>query len=373
MAGALLFVRSLRNLMTLDAGFNRNGLLITQFDASRLNLSPERRGLLHRELLDRIRNTPGVQQAANVLIVPISGSGWNDSIEFLGKRADKTMLPWFNRVSAGYFRTLDTPIIAGRDFDEHDTTNSPEVAIVNEEFCKQFLGKANPLGKQFRILSGPGEIPHMYQIVGLVKNSKYRDLREDFKPNVFVAETQEKDSDSGFRMIVRSGIPLGSLMPTLRKTISQQNAGISFQFQAFSTQIDNSLMRDRLMATLSGFFGFLATALATVGLYGVISYMVAQRRNEIGVRIALGARGGEIVRLVLREALILLVIGLVVGVALAIAMGKTASALLYGLQPTDPLTIAGAIACLAVVALGASLLPAVRASRVQPMIALREE
>jgi ABC-type antimicrobial peptide transport system permease subunit len=127
------------------------------------------------------------------------------------------------------------------------------------------------------------------------------------------------------------------------------------------------------MATLSGFFGFLATALATVGLYGVISYMVARRRNEIGVRIALGARGAEIVRLVLKEAVLLLLIGLAVGVVLAMAMGKTASALLYGLQPTDPLTIVGAIAGLTVVAIGASLLPALRASRLQPMVALREE
>ncbi len=373
MAGALLFVRTLRNLLTLDTGFNRNGLLIMQFDASRLNLSPARRNLLYRELLDGIRNTPGVQQAANVRIVPISGSGWNDFIEFLGKRSAKPMLPWFNRVSAGYFRTLNTPIIAGRDFDQHDTTNSPEVAIVNEEFCNQFLGKTNPLGKQFRILTGPGEAPHVYQIVGLVKNSKYRDLREKFQPNVFLAETQQKESNPGFSMIVRSAVPLGSLMPALKKTIVQQNAGISFQFQAFNTQVDNSLMRERLMATLSGFFGFLAAALATVGLYGVISYMVARRRNEIGVRIALGAGGGEIVRLVLHEAVFLLVIGSIVGVVLALALGRTASSLLYGLQPTDPSTMAGAVLALAIVAIAASLLPALRASRLQPMVALREE
>ncbi len=373
MAGALLFVRSLRNLLTLDAGFNRNGLLIMGFDASRLNLSPERRNLLYRELLESVRHTPGVEQAATARIVPIAGYGWNDSIEFLGKRADKPMLPWFNRVSAGYFHTLDTPFMAGRDFDEHDTTSSPEVAIVNEEFCNKFLGKANPLGKQFRILTGPGEAPHVYQIVGLVKNSKYRELRDPFLPNVFVAQTQQKESDPGISMIIRSSMPAGSLMPALKKTILQQNAGISFQFQVFNTQVQNSLLRERLMATLSGFFGFLAAALATVGLYGVISYMVARRRNEIGVRIALGARGPEIVKLVLKEAILLLVIGLAAGVALAIAMGRTASSMLYGLQPTDPSTLAGAIAALGLVAIAASLFPAVRASRVQPMVALREE
>ncbi len=373
LVGAMLFVRSLRNLLTLDAGFNRNGLLITGIDVSRLNFSPAQRAVLYRELLDHVRSTPGVQQAASVRIVPISGSGWNDSIEFLGKRADKQMVPWFNRVSAGYFRTMGTPLIAGRDFDDHDTTASPEVAIVTEEFCNKFLGKTNPVGKQFRILAGPGEPQHVYQIVGLVKNSKYRGLRDAFDPLVFVAQTQEKEAEPGINMLMRSAVPLGSLMPALKKTILRQNAGISFQFLAFNTQVRDSLIRERLMATLSGFFGFLAAALATVGLYGVISYMVARRRGEIGIRIALGARGVEIIRLVIKEALLLLVIGLIIGAALSAAMGRTASSLLYGLQPTDPVTMAGAIAALALVAIAASLIPALRASRVQPMVALREE
>jgi putative ABC transport system permease protein len=373
LVGALLFVRSLRNLLTLDAGFREDGLLITSIDISRLSSSPPRRAVLYKELLDKLRSTPGVKEVASAGIVQISGNGWNDTIEILGQRTAKRLVPWFDRVSTGYFRTMGTPLLAGRDFDDRDTASSPEVAIVNQEFCNRFLGRANPLGKQFRVLAGPGEAQHLYQIVGLVKNSKYQSLRDNFEPLVFVAETQDKEPGLGTNIIIRSTAPLGSLMSALRKTILHENAGISLQFQIFKTQVRESLLRERLMATLSGFFGFLAAVLATVGLYGVISYMVARRRNEIGIRIALGANRTNIMKIVVKEAGILLAAGLVIGTALAIVTAQTASSLLYGLRPTDPASIAFAIALLAAVALVASFLPALRASRVEPMVALREE
>ncbi|MGI9074694.1 MAG: FtsX-like permease family protein [Bryobacteraceae bacterium] len=268
---------------------------------------------------------------------------------------------------------MGTPLIAGRDFDGRDAPSSPEVAIVNEEFCSKFLGKANPLGKQFRVLAGPGEDQHVYQIIGLAKNSKYQSLRDEFQPLVFVAETQNKEPGLGTNIIVRSTAPVGLLMSEVRKTVLHQNAGISLQFQIFKTQIRDSLLRERLMATLSGFFGFLAAILATVGLYGVVSYMVARRRNEIGIRIALGANRTKIIHLVVKEAAILLLAGLFIGTALAVATAQTASALLYGLRPTDPASITFAISLLAIVALAASFLPALRASRVEPVVALREE
>lgn len=373
LVGALLFVRSLRNLLTVDAGFRRDGLLIVGVDASRLTTSPERRSVLYRDLLTDVRQTPGVQQAGSVAIVPVSGSGWNDSIEIPGQSKKKDLLPWFNRVSAGYFRAMGTPIIAGRDFDERDTTRAPEVAIVSKRFADKFLDKANPIGHQIRVLTGPGEPTHLYQIVGMVSDSKYQRLQDDFVPVVFVAATQEKDPSLSISLVVRSNAALGSLMPALKKTILTRNAVLSFQFHVFQTQVQESLMRERLMATLSGFFGFLAAVLAVVGLYGVISYMVARRRGEIGIRIALGASRGEIVKLVAREAGFLIGAGLIVGTALAAATARFASSLLYGLKPTDPATIAAAIAGLAVVAAAASILPAMRAARVQPMTALREE
>ena len=372
LVGALLFVRSLRNLVTLDAGFQENGLLIAHFDISRLHYAPERRSVFYRELLDRLRATQGVTDAASANIVQISGNGWNDSIEIFG-HANERMIPWFNRVSANYFRTMGTPIVAGRDFNDRDTPASPEAAIVNEKFRDKFLAGANPLGRQFRTLAGPGEPEHVYQIVGVVKNSKYRGLRDEFDPNVFVAASQNKEPGLGINIIVRSGAPVGALMNDVKRTALGVNPGISIMFRVFKTQVRESLLKERLMATLSGFFGFLAAALATVGLYGVISYMVARRRNEIGIRIALGADRGKVIGLILREAGILLAIGLAIGAALAVAAARTARSLLYGLQPGDPATIALAIAALALVAAAASFIPAFRASLLQPMAALREE
>jgi predicted permease len=371
--GALLFVGSLRNLMTVDAGFRQDGLLIAGVDISGLKYPAARRGIFYREVLDRLRSTPGVEQAATANIVPISGSGWNEAIEIPGENTKERMVPWFNRISAGYFKTMGTPLLAGRDFDDHDTPSSTEVAIVNQEFSKKFLGGKNPIGKEFRVLVGPGEPQRIYQIVGLIRNSKYRNLRDNFIPTAFVAQSQNKEPGLGAHFIVRSGLPIGPLLQAVKKTILAQNADTSVQFQVFKTQVQESLLKERLMATLSGFFGFLAAILATVGLYGVISYMVARRRNEIGIRIALGASKVNVMRLVLREAVMLIATGLVIGSALAIVVARTASSLLYGLKPSDPLTVALADALLAGVAIFASLLPALRAARLEPMVALREE
>ncbi|MBV8071577.1 MAG: FtsX-like permease family protein, partial [Acidobacteriaceae bacterium] len=371
--GALLFVRSLRNLLTRDAGFRQDGLLIAGIDASRTGFSPGRRGILYRDILEDVHHIPGVQDAATASVIQVGGSYWNDNIEILGHRSGKNLIPWFDRISPNYFRTMGTPLIAGRDFDDRDTTASPDVAIVNEEFSRKFLGGRNPLGQKFRMLVGPGEPQHVYEIVGLVKNSKYTSLRDDFEPIVYVAASQDKEPGLGTNLVLRSNAPLGSLMHAVSRTLLQQNGSLSFEFQVFRTQLRDSLLRERLMATLSGFFGFLAGVLATVGLYGVISYMVARRRAEIGIRIALGANRTAIIKMILREAVLLLAAGLLIGGALAAATAQTARSLLYGLRPADPITILLGMAALTLIALAASLIPAMRASRVEPMTALRVE
>jgi predicted permease len=372
LVGALLFVRSLQNLLTLDAGFRSEGLLITGIDASRLNYAAPRRAQLYREILDRLRATPGIQFAASAPIVPISGSRWNDMITIPEQKDDKDMITNFTSVSGGYFRTLGSPFLAGRDFEDHDAMSAPKVAIVNQSFVHKFLKGANPLGTTIRIVTGPGEPPLSYQIVGLTKDAKYQSLRDDFSSTVFVADSQ-KEAGTGTTFIVRSNEQLGPLLSSIKQTILAVNPGISFQFQTFHSQVEDSLLRERLMATLSGFFGFLAATLATIGLYGVISYMVARRRNEIGIRIALGADRWNVLGLVLGEAGKLLAIGLVIGIALAVAAAQAAASMLYGLKPQDPVTILLAVLLLAAVAVPASLLPAGRASRLEPMAALRED
>jgi putative ABC transport system permease protein len=247
------------------------------------------------------------------------------------------------------------------------------VAIVNQEFAKKFYGGENPIGKGFRVEVGPGEPQPLYQIVGMVKDSKYQSLRAPFHPIAYVAASQEKEPGQGTNLIVRSALPLGPLLGAMRRTMLEENPEMSLDFRVFHTQLRNSLLRERLMATLSGFFGFLAIVLATIGLYGVMSYMVARRRAEIGIRMALGANRGDVLGLVLREAAMLLAAGLVIGTGLAIAVGRTTSSMLFGLKPTDPLTIGLSITLLAVVAVIASFLPAMRAARLEPMLALREE
>ena len=373
LTGALLFGRSLRNLMTLDTGLKEDGLLIAQVDASNLKYTPERRAIYYNNLLERLRAIPGVERAANANIVQLSGSSWNPPIQVIGQpiKSDQPA-PLFNRVTPGYFETMGTPMVAGRDFNDRDTLTSPEVAIVSKKFQEEYLNGADPIGRQFRMLTGPGEKPHSYQIVGVVKDSKFRSVAADFVPLVFVAMGQD-ESWLGANLIVRSHEPAGPLTAAIKNAILAENPNAEFIFQVFRTQVSNSLLRERLMATLSGFFGGLAALLASVGLYGVISYMVARRRNEIGIRVALGASRADVVRLVFREAAIVLGVGILIGVALSLGGLRATQALLYGLQTTDPVTIGLAAALLAAVSLFASWVPAYRASRLDPVQSLREE
>jgi predicted permease len=280
---------------------------------------------------------------------------------------------WANRVSPGYFETMGTPILAGRDFNEQDNASSPEVAIVSRQFQEKFLNGASPLGKQFRIPSGPGEEKHILEIVGVVKDSKYQDLEAPIEPIVFFAQKQDKKALPWISLLIRSRKPAGPLTAAVKSVLLDENPALAVEFQVFKTEVQNSLLRQRLMATLSGFFGLLASMLASVGLYGVISYMVARRRNEIGIRVALGASRVNIIQLVFREAAVLLGIGMTIGLGLTLGGLKATKALLYGLEAHDPLTIAMAVLLLAGVSLLASWLPAFRASRLDPVQALREE
>jgi putative ABC transport system permease protein len=372
--GALLFSRSFINLITANAGFRANGILITAVDASRANLTPERRGVLYRSLLTRIRAIPGVEAAATASVIPVSGFYWNDRIELLNGKHSAAVLTSFARVSDQYFQTLGTALLAGRDFTDRDSLSSPTVAIVNEAFSRKFLDGASPLGLQIRTVTGPGEPPASFQIVGLTKNAKYRSLRSEFEPTVFVSETQNRQPEPGIRYLVRASGSAGPLFADLKKIVSEENSSlIVWDFEPFETQIKDSLILERLMATLSGFFGALAAALATIGLYGVISYMVARRRGEIGIRMALGADRNQVVRMILSEASVLVLVGCGLGLLFSVLAARFAAALLYGLRPYDPITLAAAVGLLVGVSLLASFIPARRASRLQPMTALREE
>jgi ABC-type antimicrobial peptide transport system permease subunit len=209
--------------------------------------------------------------------------------------------------------------------------------------------------------------------VGLVKNTKYEDLREKPTPIIFVAQAQDDRPDLTAQFLIHSSLPASALLGGAKQVIGEASPDIAIEFHLMTTQIRESLMKERLMATLSGFFGFLAVLLAVVGLYGVISYTVARRTNEIGIRMALGAQRGNVVGMIMREAAVLLAMGIAIGAALSLAAARTATSLLFGLKPHDPLTLVLAVVALAAVAAAASFLPAHRASRLDPMAALREE
>jgi putative ABC transport system permease protein len=373
LVGALLFTRSLYNLMTLDAGFAQDGVLQTDMNLAPLNLPSERRYAVKRELLDRLRAMPGVEAAAFANVVPLGGNNWGDMIFVNSARGVEKGFANFNRISPDYFKTLGIQLLGGRDFGDGDTPATPKVAIVNESFARRYLNGASPLGRTFRIEAGPGEPEYAYEIVALAHDTKYDDLRAEFKPIIYLPASQQERQGSYEQILLRSNLPIASLMTAVRQALGAANPGIAFHFHVFKTQIRESLMRERLMATLSGFFGALAALLGAIGLYGVLSYTVASRTHEIGIRQALGATRADIVKMIMSEATILLLAGLAVGTALALAAARTASAMLYGLQPHDPTTFLMAATLLAMVAAVASYLPAHRASRVDPMVALRQE
>ncbi|HEY7112594.1 MAG TPA: ABC transporter permease [Thermoanaerobaculia bacterium] len=371
LVGALLFVRTLRNLLTLDPGFRRTQILAVSVDFWPLRLAEPARVPFKHELLERVRAIPGVEAASTAWVVPSSGDGWNENVSVEGSGAQRQTAN-FNRVSGGYFRTMGTPLLAGRDFREADRAGSEPVAIVTETFVRKFLNGASPIGRSIRI-DGAGRPDRHLRVVGLVKDSKYYDLREDFTPIIFVPDAQDDDFFQATNLLIRSPLRMDSVTASVKNALTRWSPELVLGFQSHERMVREGLIRERLMASLSAFFGFLAALLATIGLYGVVSFMVVKRRNEIGVRMAMGADRGDIVRMVLREAGALFGVGLAIGAVLAVAAAHAAKSLFFGLRPTDPVTLLMAVGALAAVAAAASVLPARRAASLDPVTALRED
>jgi len=369
---ALLFVQTFRNLVTLNPGFRQDGVLVADFDFSALHILPQNRTDYKRERLSNVRNTPGVVSAAEAAIVPLNGDGWNEFID-IPEQGVSRKLVYFNAVSSGYFQTLQIPFLAGRDFDDGDIASSPPVAIVNEHFARTYLGSTDPIGKTFRVRQDGGKPDRIFHVVGLAGDTRYRDIHDEPTPIVFVSPYQRPIADTNSTFLVRSNEAPASLILSLKDTAAKNSPEIVLNFSILRMSVLEKLTRERLMATLSGVYGALATVLAMVGIYGIISFMVIRRRGEMGLRIALGAQRTRVVGIVLREAAALVAGGLVVGTAVAIACARTVRTLLYGINPIDPLTLIIAIVGLLTIALAASLLPAIRAASVDPIQALREE
>ncbi len=375
LVGALLFVRSLTNLLSTEAGFQAEGVMHVDLNYEKANIPAERRLVTNRELQDKVAGLPGIIGVAQVMMTPVSGSGWDQDIgPDRQPAAGSGLNSLFNRVSPGYFQTMGTKLLAGREFDDRDNASAPPVAIVNDTFARRFFkGQVDIVGRTFHREAAAGKPETLYQIVGVVKSAKYYELREDFRPVAFFPMAQDDRPAPGTNLVLRVAGSPSAAINAVRQTLLAVNPTMALEFRSFSSQIQDSLLREQLMAMLSGAFAVLAVLLAALGLYGVIAYMVARRQSEIGVRMALGADRGSVIALVLRETGLLMVVGLIIGTALALWAGKGAASMLYGLKPYDLATMAGAVALLALAGLLASYAPARRAASLDPMTALRNE
>jgi putative ABC transport system permease protein len=369
--GALLFARSLWKLTSQNAGFRQDAILVAAFDMRKAGIAPEAQAAANARLVDRIRTIPGVAAASQAFTTPVGANSWNERVAIDGVVQQDSVN--INSVGPGYFRLFDIALVAGRDFDPRDRPPSPRVAVVSESFAKKYFPGRSVIGQTFAFERAPGQPNPPTQIVGVAADTKYADLRESFLPLVYLAATQDPDPGPYLRVAVRAAASMTAIPPAVTSAAAEVSPAITIQYQTVRELVRGSLLRERLMATLSAFFGGLALLIATIGLYGVMSYMVQRRRVEIGVRMALGADAASVIRLIVGEAAVLLALGLAVGIGLSLYAARTAETFVFGLQPRDPLTLALASIALVSVALAASWLPARRASRVAPTVALREE
>jgi putative ABC transport system permease protein len=367
--GALLFARSFQNLVTEPLGFDRQGVLVV--DAGLPNRpSPEAAAALRQALAASLRAVPGVVAVSQTNVVPLSGNTNNNRIWRDGGTRAGGQDAFFSRISPGYLDTLEMRLVAGRDVADTDGPEAPKVAIVNETFARGFSPGASPIGQHFWIEATPGRPEMRVEIVGVVKDAKYRRVREAPAPVVYLALAQHQP---GASWLVRANVPASALTEAVRAALLRVDGRLRFVFRPLDAAIDDTLLRDRALALLSSLFGLLAALLAAVGLHGVIAYAVERRRREIGIRLALGASRGAIAASVLRESGWLVAAGLVLGLALTWVTTGAARTLLFGLGPHDVATVAAALGGLAAVALGATLFPARRAARVDPMTTLKDD
>jgi predicted permease len=363
--GAFLFVGSFRRLVTMDPGFRADGVLAARFDLGK----QDHEETVLRQLLAEVRATPQVESAAATTHFLIRSGMWSLIVRSDALARDAR----FAWVSPGFFATLGTPLLTGRDLNSNDRRTSPKVAVVNEIFAHMFFPGSDPIGKTFRTAPEPDYPEAEYEVVGLVKNTRYLTLQADEPPIVYTPATQFPQGVVGNMLFIRSRAPLPAVESAVRRRIAAWRPGTGMQFEVFQQTISDSLMRERLLAALSGFFGVLASLLASIGLCGVLGYQIVRRRSEIGIRLALGATRGQIIQLVLKEAALLVCVGLVIGLLGSLAMAQTAASLLFGISARDPLQLAeAAIALTASAAIG-SIMPAWHASRLDAINALRDE
>jgi predicted permease len=383
--GAGLFVRSLQKIDAHDGGINRDRVHVmrvepTGSDQRGVPGASQRLDTIYRELLQRVRAIDGVRAASMAYFAPTVPVSYTEALRL--PSGETTRIPRM-MTYPGYFATMGIPIVSGRDLEDRDVAeNAPRAVVVNEAFARQFLNGENPVGRRFayreRTRAHPEGLDEFREVVGLVKDTRHASLREAPGPVIYQPFLHTNTGRGQMTLHVRTAGDDGAVLARIREAVQQIDPAMPLlAMRTLAEQMDAALGSERLVATLSSLFGALALTLAVVGLYGLLAFSVASRTNEMGVRVALGAARARVLALVLREALVLVALGLAVGVPAAFVAGRLAGSriagLLFGLTATDPWTMAGAAALLTIVAMAAACLPAARAARVDPMVALRAE
>jgi predicted permease len=368
-----LFTRSLLNVSRVDLGVEIDRVLTFRLDPQRNGYTPARARQLFDELMNRLTAVPGVASVSAARVPLIAGSNSSTSIVVEGHEpaeGERTSVS-YNEISPGYFRTTGMPLLAGRDFTDADTATAPKVAIVNEAFTRRFNLGANPVGRRMRRGGRTGDLDT--EIVGLVRDAAYSQVREQV-PAVFFTPYRQNERIGALAFYVRATRDPEALLGSIRPIVASLDPNLPVQrLYTMTQQVSQNVSDDRLMSVLSASFAGLATALAAIGLYGVLAYTVSQRTREFGLRLALGASPGAVRRLVLRQVVRLTIAGGAVGLGLAVGVGRLAEANLFEMSAADPLVLASSMTALALVALAAGYFPSRRASRVDPMRALRWE
>jgi predicted permease len=374
-----LFVRTLESLTTRDLGFERDPVLLADLNvqASAIEPEPQQRLALYERVEQAVRALPGVAQTSVSAVTPVSGMMMDIGVEVENepRETEQPTVSYINALTPGWFATYGTPLVAGRDFEARDRSAAALVAIVNETFVRRFMASASPIGRRIRIFGLPSQrekAPWM-EVVGVAADATYLSLRDEAPPTLYVPVAQDVELGPSMTVSVRaaSGSP-ALLARSVAEAITAVDRDIAITFTPLRQQVDAALVRERVVAMLSGFFGAVALLLAGLGLYGVTSYTVNRRRAEIGIRMALGASPGRVVRLVLSRVWMLVGFGVLAGLGVCIWITELIAPLLYGLEPGDPVTLTSAAAVLATIGILAGWLPAKRAARIDPANVLRD-
>jgi predicted permease len=369
--GAGLFVRSLQNLKTADTGVALDNLVTFQLSPALSGYDNPRAMAFFEQLMDNLRAVPGVKTAALAVVPILSGDEWDNSMSVEGHQAKdgENMQAFMNALSPGYFATMGIPILEGRDFNRTDVKENAKTAIVNRRFAEHFFPGKSAIGRHIGNGTGP-KTKLDIEIVGVVANALYEGPREGIRRQVYIPNWGKGGVTYYLRTTNSSAAAFGAIRNEVRKLDASMPV---YAMKTLEGQLDETLLTDRLIAALAAGFGLLATLLASVGLYGVMAFVVARRRKELGIRLALGAEPGGVIWLVMKEVLLLLAIGLAVGIPAALSLGRFVASQLYGIEARDPWTATATLILLTLVSAAAGLIPAHRASRIDPILALRYE